>query len=92
MIRSYSDGSESPTTRASSEATVPGLLPAAADQPTPRQALDGSLIKSSNHSKAPRIVPCLQCRTIRRSCSWIEGEQACARCQKLGKGCSGPAK
>ncbi|ORY88569.1 hypothetical protein BCR35DRAFT_301311 [Leucosporidium creatinivorum] len=99
MIRSYSDGSESPTSRSSSEAlSSGGVVPGpparlvASPQQQPLEQLDGSLLKSSSSGKAPRIVPCLQCRTIRRSCAWVEGQQACARCQKLGKACSGPAK
>ncbi|ORY88565.1 hypothetical protein BCR35DRAFT_217795 [Leucosporidium creatinivorum] len=99
MIRSYSDGSESPTSRSSSEAlSSGGVVPGpparlvASPQQQPLEQLDGSLVKSSSSGTAPRIVPCLQCRTIRRSCAWVEGQQACARCQKLGKACSGPSK
>ena len=65
---------------------------------SPSSPLESALVRYSNGLQikseplAKRTTPCQQCRRIRRACKWIEGDQDCERCGKLGKECTGPTR
>ncbi|GAA5867723.1 hypothetical protein JCM5353_000198, partial [Sporobolomyces roseus] len=72
--------------------------PASFNSNSPSSPLESALVRYSNglqiksETQPKRTTPCQQCRRIRRACKWIEGDEDCERCGKLGKQCTGPTR
>ena len=72
--------------------------PASFNSNSPSSPLESALVRYSNglqiksETQPKRTTPCQQCRRIRRACKWIEGDEDCERCGKLGKHCTGPTR